>query len=78
MAALQLEEIRLGELRAELASAPANMDVDAAELAALERQELEQLRAMAIERCPVVLASKQQAVAEIQASMEAKRRRKSV
>ena len=41
MAALQLEEERLVELRAELASALANMDVDTTEIAALERQELE-------------------------------------
>ena len=78
MAALQVEEGRLAELRAELASAPTNMDVDASELAALERQEVEQLRNMAAERCPVMLDTKPKAVAEIQASIEAKRRRKSV
>ena len=76
--AIQLEEGRLAELRSELAAAPSNMDVDASEIAALERQEVEQLRALAAERCPVMLASKQKAVAEIQASIEAKRRRKSV
>ena len=75
--ALQLEEGRLVELRSELASVPANIDVGATELAALERQELEQLRLLAVERCPIMLASKQKAVADIQASMEATRRQKS-
>ena len=54
------------------------MDVDATELAALERQELQQLRALVVERCPVMLATKQKAVADTQASIEEKRRRKSV
>ena len=44
---LQREEGRLAELRAELVTVPANMDVDASEIKDLERQELEQLRLLA-------------------------------
>ena len=73
---LQREEGRLAELRAELASVLANMDVDASEIKDLERQELEQLRLLAVERCPISLASKQNAVQDLQASIEAKCRRR--
>ena len=54
---------------------PANMDVDASEIKYLDRQELKQLRFLAVERCPMSLASKQKAVQDLQASIEAKRRR---
>ena len=47
------------ELRAFLVPVPANMDVNALEIQYLERQELEQRRLLAIERCPISLASKQ-------------------
>ena len=59
---LQRDESRLAELRAELVSVPANMDVDASELKDSEQQEIEQLRLLATERCPIQLASKQNAV----------------
>ena len=55
-ASLQRDESRLAELRAELASVPANMDVDTSELKDLEQQEIEQLRVLATERCPIQLA----------------------
>ena len=73
---LQREESRLAELRAELVSVPANMDVDASEHKESEQQEIEQLRLLAAERCPIQLASKQKAVQDLQASIEAKRRRR--
>ena len=55
---------------------PTNMDVDSTESASLERQELEGLRLLAVERCPEMLVKKQKAVADIQALIEAKRCRK--
>ena len=72
----QREDGRLAELRAELVSVPAKMDVDASEIKDLERQEIEQLRLLAAERCPISLASKQKAVQDLQATIEAKRRRR--
>ena len=75
-ATLLWEEGRLAELRTELATVPANVDVDATELKDLERQELEQLRLLAVERGPILLASKQKAVQDIQASIEAELCRK--
>ena len=59
---LQREESRLAELRAELVSVLANMDVDASELKELEQQEIDQLRLLAAKRCPTQLAAKQKAV----------------
>ena len=73
---LQREDGRLAELRAELVSVPAKMDVDASEIKDLERQEIEQLLLLAAERCPISLASKQKAVQYLQATIEAKRRRR--
>ena len=54
------------------------MDVESTELASLERQELKALRLLAVERCPETLASKHQTMTDLQASIEAKRRRKGV
>ena len=54
---------------------PANLDIDASEIKDLERQELGQLRLLAVERCPISLASKQKAVQDLQSSIEAKRHR---
>ena len=73
---LQREESRLAELRAELVSVLAHMDVDASELKELEQQEIDQLRLLAAKRCPTQLAAKQKAVQDLQASIEAKRRRR--
>ena len=50
IATLLREEGRLAELRAELATVPANMDVVATELKDLEREEIEQLRLLAVDR----------------------------
>ena len=70
-----MEEGRLAELRAELARVPTDVDVESTELASLERQELEALRSLAVERCPETLAWKQKALADTQASNVAKQHR---
>ena len=68
---LQREESRLAELRAELVSVLANVDVDASELKELEQQQIEQLRLLAAKRCPTQMAPKQKALQDLQASIEA-------
>ena len=73
---VQLEEGRLAELRAELVSVPAHVNVDASEIKDLERHEIEQRRLLAAERCPIQLASKQKPVQDLEASIDAKRRRR--